>query len=53
MKEIHAEPEHVRRKIADAFRHEAENKRWKKNERAAFAFMADSWERTLKKRLSE
>ena len=47
-KDTHTEPEHVRRKLAESYRHEATNKRWKKNERATFALMADSWERTLK-----
>ncbi len=47
----HAEPERIRRKLADAFRNEAENKHWTKKERAAFAFMAATWEKTLKKEI--
>ena len=45
----YTEPEHVRRKLAEAYRKEAGNPRWKKAERAEFARMADSWERTLPK----
>ena len=43
----HAEPEHVRRKLAEAYGQEALDNRWKKSERAAFAVMAESWKRTL------
>ena len=50
MKTASNEPEHVRLKLADAYRLEASNKRWKKKERAAFAQMADSWQRTLAKK---
>jgi len=49
----HTEAEHVRRKLAEAYKLEAANKRWKKNERAAFAFMAASWEKTVKMTLSK
>ncbi|HLX64062.1 MAG TPA: hypothetical protein VKX17_22510 [Planctomycetota bacterium] len=43
----HTEPEHVRHKLADAYRLESTKTRWKKNERVTFARMADSWQRTL------
>jgi len=46
---MHVEPEAVRRKLAEAYRKEADNRRWTKKERAAFLAMAESWERTLKK----
>jgi hypothetical protein len=45
----HAEPEHVRRKLAEAYRKEAGNPRRKKAERTTFLRMAESWERTLPK----
>lgn len=48
-KDTSPEPERVRRKLAEAYRAEAGNKRWKKAERAAFKLMAESWERTLRK----
>ena len=45
----YTEPEHVRRGLAEDYRREAGNRRWKKAERAEFARMAESWERTLPK----
>ena len=46
---MHVETETVRRKLAEAYRKEANNRRWTKKERAAFLAMAESWKRTLKK----
>lgn len=46
----HNEPERVRRKLGDAYAMEAKSKRWTKGEREAFAAMAESWERTIKKK---
>lgn len=45
----YAETEHARRKLAEGYRQEAKNTRWKKAERAEFARMAETWERTLPK----
>ena len=44
---LHVEPEAARRKLAEAYRKEAANRRWKKRERAAFLAMAESWQRTV------
>jgi hypothetical protein len=44
---IHTEPEHVRRKLAAALRKRSRQARWTDAERAEFARMAESWERTL------
>lgn len=45
----YVEPASVRQKLAEAYRHESQNNRWKKTERAMFALMAESWQRTLEK----
>ena len=47
---IHAEPEHVRRKLAATFAKLASGKRFTKAERAEFARMADAWAKTLPKK---
>jgi hypothetical protein len=41
------EPERVRRKLAEAYRREAERRGRKKPDRAAFLRMAEAWEKTL------
>jgi hypothetical protein len=44
---MHAEPEHVRRKLAEAYRREAAKTGQRKADRTAFQLMAEAWERTL------
>ena len=43
----YAEPEDVRRKLAEDYRRRATEKRWTPAERAEFLRMAEAWERTL------
>ena len=45
--DTHTEPEPVRRKLAEAYRREAGETRWKKKDRAAFQSMAEAWGKTL------
>jgi hypothetical protein len=45
--DLHTEPEHIRRGLAESYRKRSMEKRWTDAERAEFARMADSWERTL------
>jgi len=47
---MHTEPEPVRRKLAADYRKRSTEKRWTDEERATFARMAESWERTLPKK---
>jgi hypothetical protein len=47
---IHAEPEHVRRKLAATLARLATGKRFTKAERAEFARMSEAWARTLPKK---
>jgi hypothetical protein len=44
---MHTEPEPVRRQLAADYRKRSTEKRWTDEERATFARMAESWERTL------
>jgi hypothetical protein len=44
---IHAEPEAVRRKLAEAYRKLATGRRFTPIERTEFARMADAWAATL------
>jgi hypothetical protein len=46
----YTEPPAVRRKLADSYRKLANGKKYTPAERAEFARMADSWERTLPKK---
>jgi hypothetical protein len=46
----YTEPESVRRKLAEAYRERSKETRWTPAERASFARMAESWERTLSKK---
>lgn len=47
---IHTVPEAVRRQLATDYRKRSTEKRWTDEERATFARMAESWERTLPKK---
>jgi len=47
---LYTEPPAVRRKLAASYRKLAEGKRYTPAERAEFARMAQSWERTLPKK---
>ena len=44
---VSPEPESVRRKLAEDYRKRSKETRWTDEERATFARMAESWERTL------
>ncbi len=43
----HAEPEHVRKALAESYAKRASSKRYTTAERAAFARMAEAWAKTL------
>ncbi len=45
--ELYTQPEAVRRKLAAGLRKRSRESRWTDGERAEFARMAESWERTL------
>jgi hypothetical protein len=47
---IYQDAEHVRRKVAAAYRKRSTDKRHSPAERAEFARMADAWKATLPKR---
>ena len=44
---MHTEPLAVRRKMVEAYRREANNPKWKRREREAFARLAETWAATL------
>jgi len=48
--QLYTEPPAVRRKLAASYRKLAEGRKYTPAERAEFARMADSWERTLPKK---
>ena len=47
---LYVEPEAVRRKLAASYREMSQDRKRTPRDRAAFARMAESWERTLPKR---